>query len=94
MTKAVAREVQQEMKRKVKLGEWDMIQDVPTLNDFIPEFISYVRDIKQNRTWKQAEDCLKRFPVLFGSKKLSEIKSADIEDYKRTKIREGKKPAP
>ncbi|MGE5446036.1 MAG: tyrosine-type recombinase/integrase [Ignavibacteriales bacterium] len=94
MTKAVAREVEQELKRKVKLGQWDMIQaEIPTFNDFIPDFISYLRDIKQNRAWKQAEDCVKGIALLFGGKKLSEIRSADIEDYKRIKIQEGKKPA-
>jgi integrase len=94
MTKAVARQVEQELKRKVKLGQWDMIQaNIPTFNEFIPDFISYLRDIKQNRAWEQAEDCVKRFAVLFGNKKLSEIKSADIEDYKRIKTQEGKKPA-
>lgn len=93
VTKAMARQVEQEWKRKVKLGQWDMFQVIPTFNDFIAEFVSYVRDIKQNRAWKQAEDCVKRFAVLFGNKRLSEIKSADIEDYKRIKIQEGKKPA-
>lgn len=94
MTKAVAREVEQELKRKVKLGQWDMIQaEIPIFNDFIPVFISYLRDIKQNRAWKQAEDCVKNFAVLYGNKRISEIKSADIEDYKRIKTQEGKKPA-
>ncbi|MGE5444458.1 MAG: hypothetical protein ACM3SR_07640 [Ignavibacteriales bacterium] len=49
VTKAMARQVEHELKRKVKLGQWDMFQDIPTFNDFIPEFVSYVRDIKQNR---------------------------------------------
>ncbi|MGE5444033.1 MAG: tyrosine-type recombinase/integrase [Ignavibacteriales bacterium] len=93
VTKAMARQVEQELKRKVKLGQWDLIRDPPSFSDFIPDFISYLRDIKQNRAWKQAEDCVKRFALLSGSKKLSEIKSADIEDYKRIKIQEGKKPA-
>ncbi|MGE5443512.1 MAG: tyrosine-type recombinase/integrase [Ignavibacteriales bacterium] len=93
VTKAMVRQVEQELKRKIKLGQWDMSQNIPNFNDFIPEFVSYLRGIKQNRAWKQAEDCVKRFGVLFGDKRLSEIKSADIEDYKRIKIQEGKKPA-
>lgn len=31
--------------------------------------------------------------MLFGNKKLSDIKPGDIEDYKRIKTREGRKPA-
>jgi len=94
MTKAVAREVEQDLKRKVKLGQWDMIHsNIPTFNEFIADFISSLRDIKQNRAWKQGGDCVRDFAVLFGEKRLSDIKPADIEDYKRLKTQEGKKPA-
>lgn len=94
MTKAVARQVEQELKRKVKLGQWDMLQaETPTFNDFMPEFVSYVRDIKQNRAWRDGADSVDNFARFLGNKKLSEINSADIEDYKRLRTREGKKPA-
>ncbi|MGE5445957.1 MAG: hypothetical protein ACM3SR_15420 [Ignavibacteriales bacterium] len=47
MTKAVAREVEQDLKRKVKLGQWDMLQaEIPTFDEFISKFISYLKDIK------------------------------------------------
>ncbi len=79
MTKAVARQVEQDLKRKIKLGQWDMIQaNIPTFNEFIPEFVSYLRDIKQNRAWAQAGAYVKDFAKFFGTRKLSEIKSADI----------------
>jgi hypothetical protein len=40
ITKAVARQVEQELKRKVKLGQWDMIQaEIPTFDIFLPEFV-------------------------------------------------------
>ncbi len=93
MTKAVARQVEQDLKRKIKLGQWDMVRDIPTFNDFIPEFVSYIRNIKQNRSWNLTEDCLKIFGKFFGDKKLSQISSADIEDYKRIRTQEGRKPA-
>ncbi len=94
MTKAVAKQVEQELKRKIKLGRWDMIQaEIPTFNEFIPEFISYVRDIKQNRAWSFAKNSVESFAKFFGFKKLVEITSADVEDYKRLTTQVGKKPA-
>jgi integrase len=93
VTKAMARQIEQELKRKVKLGQLNIAQDIPSFNDFIPEFISYLRDIKQNRAWRDGEVSVKNFARFFGNKKLSEINSADVEDYKRLRTREGKRPA-
>ncbi|HEX3034724.1 MAG TPA: hypothetical protein VHT73_06250 [Thermodesulfobacteriota bacterium] len=93
VTKAEARRIEQEMKRQIRLGQWGMVQTEPTFDTFAPEFVGYLKDVKQNRRWKQAEESIKNFAKVFGSKKLSEISSADIEDYKRLKSHEGKKPA-
>jgi integrase len=93
VTKAVARQVEQELKRKVKLGQWDLMRETPTFSDFISDFISYLKEVKQNRAWDQAEFCVQDFAKFFGAKKLSEISSSDIEDYKRLKTKEVNKPA-
>ncbi|MGE5444969.1 MAG: tyrosine-type recombinase/integrase [Ignavibacteriales bacterium] len=93
VTKAMARQVEQDLKRKVKLGQLGMVQDVPAFNDFIAAFVAYVRDIKQNRAWGLTEYCLKTFGNVFGDKKLSDISSADVEDYKRIRTQHGRKPA-
>ncbi|HEX3036009.1 MAG TPA: hypothetical protein VHT73_12950, partial [Thermodesulfobacteriota bacterium] len=92
VTKAEARRIEQEMKRQIRLGQWGMVQTEPTFDTFAPEFVGYLRDVKQNRSWKHAEESIKNFAKVFGTKKLSEITSADIEDYKRLKSHEGKKP--
>ena len=93
MTRAVARKVELELKHKIKLGQWDLIRDITTFNEFIPNFVSYVRDIRQNRAWKDTKECVESFARFFGNKKLSEINSADIEDYKRIRTQESRKPA-
>jgi hypothetical protein len=94
ITKAVARQVEQELKRKVKLGQWDMIQaEIPTFDIFLPEFVSCLRDIKQNRAWRVAKNSVESFAKFFGSKKLVEITSADVEDYKRLITQVGRKHA-
>lgn len=93
-TKAMARQVEQELKRQIKLGRLGMLEaDIPIFDDFIREFASYLKDIKQNRLWDVAERCMRKFGEHFGSHKLSDITSADVEDYKRLRIRDGRKAA-
>jgi integrase len=93
VTKNMARQVEHELKRKVKLGQWDMIRDIPTLSEFIPEFVSYLKHIKHNKAWDVAEYCVKNFAKAFGAKELSAIDSADVEDFKRLRTKDGRKPA-
>lgn len=94
MTKAVARQVEQDLKRKVKLGQWDMFQaEIPTFNEFIPEYVDYQKNIKQNRKWELSEYAVKLFAKYYGGKKLSEIAPDDIDDYKQLRLSAGKKPA-
>ncbi|MHA1861054.1 MAG: hypothetical protein ACTSVM_01990, partial [Candidatus Ranarchaeia archaeon] len=59
----------------VKLGwDRDMLKaDIPTLEDFTETYIEYVRDIKQNRSWKSAILYLNSLNKRFRKKKLSQI---------------------
>lgn len=93
VTKTMARQVEQEFKHKVKVGQWDLMRNTPTFSDFISDFISYLKEVKQNRAWDQAQFCVNDFAKFFGTKKLAELSSSDIEDYIRIKTKEGKKPA-
>ena len=94
MTKAVARQVEQDLKRNVKLGHWGMLQaEIPTFNEFIPEVTEHQRNIKRNRDCYRPEHSLRLFSKYFGDKKLSEITPSDIDDYKRIRLAEGKQPA-
>ena len=54
--------------------------DIPTLEDFTETYIEYVRDIKQNRSWKSAILYLNSLNKRFGKKKLSQITPKDIDD--------------
>ncbi|MGE5445694.1 MAG: tyrosine-type recombinase/integrase, partial [Ignavibacteriales bacterium] len=93
MTKAVAREVELDLKHKAKLGRWDMIQNIPTFNEFIADFIEHQKNIKRNRDWYRPEHSVRLFAKYFGDKKLSEITPNDIDDYKRLRLGEGKQPS-
>lgn len=88
VTKAVARLKEQEWKREVKLGQLDMIQaEIPILNEFKDEYISYVRDVKQKRSWKRDKELLEPLCKQLGNKKLSEITVKDLEDFKLVRLR-------
>ena len=89
VTKTVARQYENELKKKLRLGQLDMIQaDIPTLDEIKGEYLAYVRDVKKKRSWKRDEELLKPVCMAFGSKKLSDISTKDIEDFKLLRIQE------
>jgi integrase len=91
VTKTQARQVEQELKRRIRLGQLDLIQaDITTLNEFKGEYLNHVRDVKQKRSWKRDRELLQPLCKLFGHKRLSEITTTDIEDFKAIRLREVK----
>ena len=88
VTKAVAQTKLEERKRQVRLGQLDMIDaEIPTLQEFSEHYIIYVRDVKQNRSWKCAIQYLGHLKLSFAEKKLSQITVKDIDDYKLLRLR-------
>ncbi|MDA2918961.1 site-specific integrase [Desulfobacterota bacterium AH_259_B03_O07] len=56
VTKTQARLYEQELKRKIKMGQLDVVQaDITTFNEFVSDFISYLKNIKKNRAWKDVD---------------------------------------
>lgn len=93
VTKTFAREVLKKRERQVKLGQFDMIEaKIPSISEFEVEYMKYIRDIKQNRSWQSTLHYLKHLKSFFGGKKLSQITSKDIDDYKLTRL-QAVKPA-
>ncbi len=89
VTKTIARQYEAELKKKIRLGQLNMIQaDIPTLNDIKDEYLSYVRDVKKKRSWKRDEELLRPLSKLFGNKKLSDISTKDLEDFKLMRLNE------
>ena len=88
VTKTVAQTRLEERKRQVRLGQLDMINaEIPTLEVFTETYIEYVRDIKQNRSWKSAILYLNSLNKRFGKKKLSQITPRDIDEYKLARLK-------
>jgi len=89
VTKTVARQVESELKKKLRLGQLDMIQAaIPTLNEIKEDYITYVRDVKKKRSWKRDEELLRPLCKLFGNKRLSDISTKDLEEFKLIRLKE------
>lgn len=91
VTKSMAKEILRIREQQIKLGQYEMLQvDIPTIAQFTDEYIRHIKDVKQNRSWKLAVNQLKRLETFFDSKKLSEISSVDIDDYKLYRLKQVK----
>ncbi len=91
-TKSMAKEVLRKREQQIKLGQYEMLEaKIPTIAQFTDEYILFIRDIKQNRSWGGlAITQLKRLEGFFDAKKLSEISSNDIDDYKHFRLQQVK----
>lgn len=91
VTKTMARQREQELIKKIKLEQLDMIRaEIPTLKDFSENYICFKRDIDNKRSWIRDKELLYPLISLFGNKKLSDIKVKDIEEFKSKRIKEVK----
>ncbi len=94
VTKTIARELLKKRELQVKLGQWDMIEaKIPTLSEFAPEYLSYVRDIIAKRSWARDELSLTHLNSFCGDHNLSAITPRDIQDYQGKRLKDGAKPA-
>jgi len=91
VTRAVARQYEHELKKKIKLGQLGVLKvDIPTLRDFSKEYLNYKRDVDKKRSWKRDKELLMPLTSQFGNKRLSEIKVRDIEEFKVLRLKEVK----
>jgi integrase len=91
ITKTVAQRKLEERRRQIRLGQLDMIvAHIPTLSEFVPEYIAQMRDVKQKRSWRRDKELLKPLCRMFGNKKLSEITAKDLEDFRLVRLQEVK----
>jgi len=91
VTKSMAREILRKREQQIKLGQYEMLEaDIPTIAQFKDEYIRHIRDVKQNRSWELAITQLKRLEMFFDGKRLSDITSSDIDDYKLYRLKKVK----
>jgi len=83
----MAKEILKDTEHKIKLGQHDMLQtDIPNFRMFTKDYLNYIINVIQKRSWKRDELCLKHLISFFGDKKLSNIKPNDIDDYKSCRL--------
>jgi len=89
MTKTIAKEILKKREQLVKLGQEDLLDaDIPALDGFAKEYLSYVRDTVKKRSWKREELCLRHLINFYKGRILSDIKAQDVEDYKTARLSE------
>jgi len=89
MTKTIAKEILKKREQVVKLGQEDLLDaDIPALDRFAKEYLSYVRDTVKKRSWKRDELCLRHLINFYKGRILSDIKAQDVEDYKTARLSE------
>lgn len=91
MNKTIAREILNDIERKVKLGQHNMVKvTIPTLAEFSKNYLKHVRDVVRKRSWQRDELCLKHLLSFFGFKKLDNIHPKDVDDYKHHRLKKVK----
>ncbi len=87
MTKTISKEILNKREQAVKLGQEDMLDaDIPALEDFAEEYLSYVRDTVKKRSWDRDELALRHLVDFYKGRILSNIKPQDIDDYKSSRL--------
>lgn len=88
VTKSMAREILREYERKIKLGQFDMIDTkIPTLKEITPDYLKYQAS-RGKRSIRGDIKHLEDFNKVFGDMKLSQIHPKDIDDYKNIRIKQ------
>jgi len=89
VTKAVAQRILAERKRQIVLGQYEQIgAKIPTLTEFEDEYLSYKKDVRQNRSWKRDKNSMRHLINFFGDNKLSSITPSDIIDYQNKRLKD------
>ena len=91
VTKTQAKRIMEETKRRLRLGQYDIIDDIPTLSEFAGDYVKYQRDVKQIRSHVRTREAVAHFKRFYGDKKLNEINPEDVDIYKQRRLDEGVK---
>jgi len=90
MTKTVAQRILEEEKRKLRMGLQDY--EEATLEELEEDYLKYLAEIKQLRSWKGRSQHLKTLISFFKGRRLSQITPKDIDELKLY-LRKTRKPA-
>jgi len=92
ITKTMAREMLKKLEQKVKLGQYDMLENqIPLIQEFVNDFLKYQREIKQIKSISRTIISCKHFIRILSNRKLSDYSPEDIDIYKDRRLNEGVK---
>jgi len=90
ITKTVAEAILAERKKQIRLGKYEMIKaKIPTVSEYSIVYYKYIKEIKQIRSYERTNSVLDMFNKIYGSKRLNEIGSEGIDNYKELRQKEG-----
>jgi len=94
--KSLAQKIHDEMIYEIKFGKYvdrESDYNCPTLNEFSVEYLDFVQNTIQKRSWKRDQLSLKNLTKTFGGLPLNEITPNHLISYQTKRLSEGKKPA-
>jgi len=91
ITKTVAQKMLEDIKRSIRMGIYQYDVENINLESLEQDYINYVKNIKQIRTWDKRVEHMNTLQAFFGDKQLINYTSKDIDDYKSFRL---KKVAP
>lgn len=94
--KSTVQTIHDDMKAKISLGkyyEFELERKTPVFKDFAKEYLEFVRDVLQKRSWIRDRTSINSLNKVFGNFVLTEISTHDLTSYQSKRIKDGVKPA-
>ena len=90
ITKTMAREMVKKIEQQIKLGQYGLVDaDIPIFDEISKEYLYNQKEVKQIKSYGRSEQAISHFSKLFGTKRLNEISTSDIDIYKQRRLSEG-----
>ena len=91
MITTVAQKMLEDIKRSIRMGIYHYDVENINLESLEQDYINYVKNISQIRTWDKRVEHMNTLKSFFGDKELTNYTSKDIDDFKSFRL---KKVAP
>jgi len=82
ITKTVAQKILEDIKRNIRMGTYQFDVKNVNLESLEKDYIDYVKNIRQIRTWDKRVEHMNTLKAFFGDKELINYTSKDIDDFK------------
>jgi integrase len=88
VTKTMAKEILHVTEKRLKLKQYDLVSgDIPTLNEFAPQYIEHVKEVKKLRSWSRYQYSLNVLKELYGDYLITDIGVQEIDSFKAYRLK-------